>query len=276
MPRLVRFAAFLLLSAITLAAHAAEPIKRMYVFGDSYSDIGRGFLDSDGPTAVAYMAQRLGLSMVASNAPDSKGKSLNFAVSGAPTGSAPGRTIPNGFIGLGMKEEVDEFVAMVKSGAVTFDPKTTLFYLAGGLNDALIPGDATVAHLEAEIETLYAAGARRFAVATLPETIRGFAGTGVRLNPYLVKIPDEMRPRLKGGEISTSHWGAFFDAVMREPAKYGITDTRTACMTQAPDAKPCDSPATHYFYFPAHPSTAVHKAVGDMLYDEATGKPLPQ
>ena len=28
---------------------------RLYVFGDSYSDIGAGYIDGNGPTAVAYL-----------------------------------------------------------------------------------------------------------------------------------------------------------------------------------------------------------------------------
>ena len=60
-----------------------EPIHRMYVFGDSYSDIGEGYLDGNGPTAVAYLAQRLGFSLVPSNAADISGKSIDFAFSGA-------------------------------------------------------------------------------------------------------------------------------------------------------------------------------------------------
>ena len=29
--------------------------SRLYVFGDSYSDIGAGYIDGNGPTAVAYL-----------------------------------------------------------------------------------------------------------------------------------------------------------------------------------------------------------------------------
>ena len=252
----------------------AEPVKRMYVFGDSYSDTGRGYVDCDGPTAVAYLAKRLGLDMVPSNAPNAAGKSLNFAVSGAPTGSSPGKTFGNAMLGLGMKEEVQEFVAMVQSGKVKFDPATTLFFIAGGLNDGRFPTETTVGNLEDEMQTLYGLGARRFAVAILPEKIPGFDKTGIRLNPALAAIPAEMRPKLAGSEIQTSHWGAFFDEVMIDPSKYGITDTTHACAGRAifgQDATPCANPESHYFYHASHPSTATHKAVGDMLFEEVKG-----
>ena len=258
-----------------VGSSAAEPVKRMYVFGDSYSDTGRGYVDCDGPTAVAYLAKRLRLTLVPSNVPNAKGKSLNFAVSGAPTGSSAGRTAGNAMLGMGMKEEVQEFVGMVRSGKVKFDPATTLFFIAGGLNDGRIQTAETVANLEDEIQTLHSAGARRFEVAILPEKIPGFGVTGARLNPALAAIPEEMRPKLPGAEIETSHWGAFFDEVMIHPAKYGITDTTNRCAGRAifgEDATPCASPESHYFYHASHPSTATHKAVGDMLFEEVMAK----
>lgn len=250
----------------------AAPVKRMYVFGDSYSDTGRGYVDADGPTAVAYLAKRLGLEFVPSNAPDAAGKSLNFAVSGAPTGSREGRSVPGGaMLGLGMKEEVEEFAGMVKSGKVKFDTETTLFFIAGGLNDGRVPTAETVANLEDEMQTLYGLGARRFAVAILPEKIPGFGVTGARLNPALKEIPAEMRPKLAGAVIETSQWGAFFDEVLVHPEKYGITNTTDKCAGRAimkEDATPCATPGTYYYYHAAHPSTATHKAVGEMLYEE--------
>lgn len=256
-------------------AKAQNPIERIYIFGDSYSDIGRGWLDSNGPTAVAYLAQRLGLEMVPSNTPDAEEKSLNFAVSGAPTGENPGHRVLKACLGLGMKNQVKDFVARVHDGSISFDPQTTVFFLAGGLNDSKISTQETIANLEGEIQMLYDAGARRFRVAVLPEKIPGFSEVAQRLNPAIRSIPAEMQPKLNGAGVKLSQWGAFFDEVMTNPAKYGITDTTHACAGRSifgEDATPCESPATHYFYYKEHPSTAVHKAVGDMLYAELTGK----
>ena len=255
-------------------ALAATPVKRIYVFGDSYSDIGRGYVDSDGPTALFYLAQKLGLEMVASNAPDPRGKSLDFAVSGAPTGEHAGGVVQTALLGLGMKNQVAEFAAMARSGTVSFDQETTVFYLAGGLNDRSLPTAKTVENLEAEMQSLYALGARRFRIAILPEKIPSFSEVGLRLNPALERIPSEMGSRLKGAEVETSRWGAFFDEVMLHAAKYGFTNTTEQCAGRAifkQDATPCASPTTHYFYHASHPSTAVHKVVGDMLFAEMVG-----
>ena len=69
----------------------AAPINRLYVFGDSYSDFGAGYVDCDGPTAVAYLAWNLGLEFTHARAPKAGEKSIDFAVSGAQTGEGEGR-----------------------------------------------------------------------------------------------------------------------------------------------------------------------------------------
>ncbi len=61
-----------LVLSCTTAAFAAAPAKidRLYVFGDIYSDQGEGYLDGNGPTAVVYMAQRMGIELMPSNTKD--------------------------------------------------------------------------------------------------------------------------------------------------------------------------------------------------------------
>lgn len=272
----------LLLFAATLAAQspippvslaAARPYTQLYVFGDSYSDTGAGSLYADGPTAVAYLAKRLGIPFTYYGAPNSSGKSLNFAVSAAKTGSGAGKRVsPNDFFGLGMKNQVDEFAALLKSGDLKFDPAVTMFFLAGGLNDRGTPSGYTRTNLEAEIDTLCALGARRFMVALLPTQIPAFSTAGTQFNPEIARIPAEERARHPDIRIATSAWGLFFDEVIRHPAEYGITDTSTSCADGPTDGATqphCLSSATHYYYYAAHPSTATHKAVGDMLYTES-------
>src|SRR5436190_20154669 len=81
----------LLISTSTLVAQPAPvngpttapttPYNRLYVFGDSYSDFGAGYVDCDGPTAVAYLGWNMGLSITHAKAPNAADKSLVFAVS---------------------------------------------------------------------------------------------------------------------------------------------------------------------------------------------------
>jgi phospholipase/lecithinase/hemolysin len=254
---------------------AMEPVKRIYAFGDSWSDTGRGVVACNGPTAVAYLAQRLGLEMVPGNAKDIAGKSLNFAISGARTGGTYKKA--SGEVQAGMMDEVAEFTRLVQSGKVTFDPATTVFFLAGGINDSEQPMEDTVENLESELQTLYGLGGRRFLLAVLPEKVPALNGTGVRLDPALRKIPDAMRAKLVRARIELSGWGRFFDEVWERPAVYGITNTTEPCAAWPWEAggkeqKPCASPETHFYYYPYHPSTAVAKVVGDRMYDEMMGE----
>jgi phospholipase/lecithinase/hemolysin len=258
-----------------LLVQAQEPrVTRMYVFGDSYSDNGAGYVDGNGPTAVAYLAKRLGFELKPANAADSASQSLNFAVSGAQTGHGAGRKIKDAMLGRGMMEQVDDFVTRVQSHQISFDAKSTLFFVAGGLNDRRLPGTETVANLEAEIRKLYDTGARRFRVAVLPTAIPSFSEVGTRLNPDLRRIPGEVQGQLAGAQIALSHWGEFFDEVMRNPQRYGIVNTTDKCAGREisdEDTTPCAKPETYYYYHAGHPSTAVHKVVGDKLYDEISG-----
>lgn len=253
---------------------AGTAFNRMYVFGDSYSDTGAGYLDGNGPTAVAYLANRLGFKLALPNDPDSSSQSLNFAVSGAQTGQGRGKRVKDALLGRGMADQVGEFVARVQSGVIHFDPGSTLFFLAGGLNDSQIPSATTVSNLEGEIRSLYTAGARRFRLALLPVSIPGFREVGERLNPELERIPSQVETALPGVEVRLSRWGPFFDQVMQNPSAYGIENTKDACAGRAlfgEDATPCTNPGTHYYFHAEHPSTAVHKVVGDQLFAEIVG-----
>jgi phospholipase/lecithinase/hemolysin len=265
----------LVAAAAQLLAQPPEPkIGRVYVFGDSYSDNGAGYVDGDGPTAVAYLARRLGFELKPATAPDAASASLNFAVSGAQTGRGAGRKIKESLLGRGMMDQVDDFVARVQSRQISFDPKVTLFFLAGGLNDGRLPGSETVANLESEIRALYQAGARRFRIALLPTAIPAFRAVGMRLNPELRRIPGEVQGQAPDAQIALSNWGGFFDEVMANPSRYGIENTTDKCAGRAlfnEDATPCAKPATFYYYHSGHPSTAVHKIVGDKLYEEVAG-----
>jgi len=254
----------------------ADPWTRLYVFGDSYSDSGAGYLDGNGPTAVVYLARELNLPFTHANDPKGQLMGLNFAVSGATTGEGEGQKIKDSLLGRGIKNQVADFVSRVKSADIQFDPKRTIFFLAGGLNDSQIPTATTITNLTDEMSNLYSVGARHFFVALLPTKIPAFATVGARLNPALASIPDTFH--LEGATIRLSHWGEFFDQVMMDPAHYGIINTTDACAGRVlfdQDDTPKGNPDTYYYYHDGHPSTAVHRAVGHAMVSEVRSAEPP-
>jgi phospholipase/lecithinase/hemolysin len=272
---------FLALAIVSplLAQSAATPgqtprYSRLYVFGDSYSDIGAGYVDGNGPTAVAYLGWLMGLQVASSKAPNAGGKSLVFAVSGAGSGEGTGRQVKEAFLGYRMMNQVRDFAARVKSGEISFEPQTTLFVLAGGLNDGRQETAVTLANLRQHLQILRDHGGRHFTLALLPTKIPQFAAVGTRLNPaYQQFVRQEAAAGL---DLWLNHWGAAFDEVMEHPSAYGIVNTTNACAGRAifdQDPTPVGDPATYFFYHEGHPSTAVHRIVGRKLFDEIAARP---
>ena len=250
------------------------PYTRLYVFGDSYSDIGAGYIDGNGPTAVAYLGWLMGLQVASSKATNAAGKSLVFAVSGAGTGEGAGRQVKDALLGYGMLNQLRDFAGRVKSGEIAFDPQTTLFFLAGGLNDGRRDTATTLANLRQQIQLLRDLGARHVTIARLPTKIRQFAAVGLRLNPAYEQFVQQ-EAAATGLDLWLNRWGAAFDDVMERPAPHGIVNTTSACAGRAifdQDATPAGDPATYYFYHDGHPSTAVHRIVGKKLFEEIAAR----
>lgn len=262
------------------AAERALPYDRLYVFGDSYSDTGAGHVEGNGPTAVWYLAQHMGLALQAPSfvqqrfPPDA---SLNFAVSAAATGHHDGFPLPGGaLLAFGIGNQVDAFVAQAKSGAVRFDADRTLFFYAGGLNDQASTEEQVRSNVLASLEQLHGAGARHIRVARLPELVPFYSAVARRLNPVLAEVPALMRARHPDLDIRISQWGAHFDTVLRHPRDYGLEDTVSLCAGYRVfrwEVRPCDTPDRYFYYRVGHPSRAAHRIVGGLLYAELLGEP---
>jgi len=250
------------------------PYLRLYVFGDSYSDIGAGYIDGNGPTAVAYLGWLMGLPVASSKAPNASGKSLVFAVSGAGSGEGAGRQIKDALLGYGMLNQLRDFATRMKSGEIAFDPQATLFFLAGGLNDGRRETETTLANLRQQLQLLRDLGARHVTIARLPTKIPQFAAVGLRLNPAYEQFVQQ-EATATGLDLWLNHWGDAFDDVMEHPAAHGIVNTTSACAGRAifdQDATPIGDPATYFFYHDGHPSTAVHRIVGKKLFEEIAAR----
>jgi phospholipase/lecithinase/hemolysin len=246
-------------------AGARTPYTALYVFGDSYSDIGARYLDGNGPTPPAYLAQRMGIQLTFPDDPDAGKKSLDFAATAATTGADPGK---GRWCCRGMLDQVNDFASRVRSGALSFDPKVTLFFLAGGLNDADLSTDVTIGNLTQEIQILKDLGGRHFTLALLPTEVPDFAAVGTRLNPAYRALVTDLRKR-QGIDIRLNNWGRYLDEILRNPAAHGLTNTSAPCAGRAlfhQDATPCAAPDTYFYFHSGHPSAAVNRIVGEKLY----------
>lgn len=256
------------------SASAAPMYNKLYAFGDSYSDIGAGYLDGNGPTAVAYLAQDMGLAVTHSKDASAAGKSIVFAVTGAESGRGDGEKLANLTISIGLQNQVEDFAGRVKRGELKFSPETTLFFIAIGLNDGKIPTETTVKNVTRAVTTLKAAGARHVTLSTLPTQIPDWTAVGKRLNPAYEQLVPKLRQDL-GIDVTLNHFGRDLDEIMQHPSQYGITDTKNVCAGRAilgEDGTPCKTPETHFYFHSGHPSTAVNKIVGKMLLQEISGR----
>jgi cholinesterase len=171
-----------LVGAMTAPTPAsAVVINDLFVFGDSYSDTGAFFPLTNGNTAVGYLAQNFGITLTTSKNLDPGTDGVNFAESGARVfvGPNPPNTQPRS-----LTQQVAEFQNYVDDNEVSFTPDSTLFFLAGGLNDHNLVTSAQVnAATTSQVSTLYSLGARIFEIALLPQDIPAFTDSALNFNP---------------------------------------------------------------------------------------------
>jgi phospholipase/lecithinase/hemolysin len=253
---------------------SAVVINDLFVFGDSYSDTGSYVVLSNGPTAVGYLAQDFGITLTTSKNPDPGTDGVNFAESGARVfvGPNPPATQPRS-----LTQQVAEFQNYVKSGDVTFNPDSTLFFLSGGLNDHTKVTSAQVdAATASQVATLYSLGARIFEIALLPASIPAFTDSADNFNPGYQALVPELQAEYPDATFGLSNWGPDYDFIHNNPALYGLSNTTDACKDIFNPATPaCMAPNTYFYYYVVHPSTYVHSIVGNQLYNEVLGLPTP-
>ena len=261
----------LVLAAVLFVTDAqAAKFKRIYVFGDSYSDIGAGYLDGNGPTAVAVMAAKMNLPLVPSSDPNANSQSIDFAVTAAGTGEGAGKNMGGHVLMVGMVTQVEDFVARVKAKSIAFDPATTLFFIEGGLNDDETPAKTTTDNLTRQITLLKSVGARHISLSSLPTKVADFSKVADKLNPAYQQLVPALRKSL-GVDLQLNHQGAYIDEVFTNAAHYGFVNTKDHCAGRklfGEDDTPCKAPDTYFFYHDDHPSAAVNKIVGGKLYTE--------
>lgn len=194
-----------IVGALAVPAPApAAVITDLFVFGNSYSDTGAYAKATNGKTAVEYLAENFGITLTTSKNPDPGKDGVNFAESGARVfvGPAPPATHPRS-----LTQQVAEFRNYVASGKVTFDPRTSLFFLLGGLNDHkfVTPAQVNAATL-AQVTTLYALGARLFEIALLPSKVPVFTDSADNLNPGYRALVTKLQAEFPKAVFGLSNW----------------------------------------------------------------------
>lgn len=266
-----------LCAAVTIcsvpAAHAVQ-FHNLFLFGDSFTDTGAYVPLTNGSTAGGYLAQQLGVDLVTSKNPAPGTNGVNFAESGARIAQGPNApaTQPRS-----LTQQVDVFGNYVRSGALTFDSTSTMFFLLGGLNDHSSPTGPIAEATVQQVATLYDLGARYFQIALLPELIPAFSDSARNLNPMFRQIVPELQNLYPEATIRLSQWGSYYDDVMRDPAAYGITNTTDQCFNLSTGMREpaCTDPDKYFYYYVVHPSDKVHAIVGQRLYAEVAAIPEP-
>jgi thermolabile hemolysin len=266
---ILSFMVALILSAQTSQAAANE----LYVFGDSLSDMGTVFRStggqypprstyfqgrySNGKVWVEYLAERLKLP------PE---RVTNFAWGGATTGSDRNSLVP------GLLARVQSWT----SGQKQANPRALYLLWAGandylqGLDNANIP----VANVVRAIESLAAVNAKNILVANLPDLgqlpATRTSANSARLTALTqahdrglrqaVKVLNQQHSDLK---IATLDAYALYRSALANPAKYGLTNVTSACLSAG---GVCGSPDRFLFWDGIHPTTAAHRILGEAAF----------
>lgn len=265
---------------LTCAASAATTYDAIYVFGDSYCDVGNIYFAthgatpplpyydgrfSNGPIWVEHVASALGLPMFPSLA-----GGTDYAFGGAEVTtsvSTPEGTIPS------VPEQVEEYLQAQGGHA---DPKA-LYILEGGGNDILDATGGSPRELGLKIATglaesellLRQAGARNFVipdllnVALLPaaQANPGFASEAtLATNRALDKLL-RLEELLEGVKIIRVDVFSLFQSVAADATHYGFTNITTPCLNPTV----CADPDHTLFWDAEHPTEFGHSFFAVLL-----------
>ena len=295
------FAATLLM----IGPASAAPYTSLFVFGASESDSGNIYAltngttpasppyaqrYSNGPVAVEYLAQQLGIPLTYSQNPLAGNQSLNFAIGGSLTDTRNNVVaLGNGY---GIQNQVNDFQARVASGRLTFDPATTLFLIIGGGNDILRVGfygsdpntvvPNAVNSISNEIKQLAGLGAAHVALSTLnnigslPTARPNRVGQYSQLSQELNTAYSSLAPTLAGSlgvDVFALDRGAVLDNIIANFGRYGFTNATTPCVV---GTTVCANPDQYVFWDSVHVTTRVHQLVGDQLAELLSPVAVPE
>jgi outer membrane lipase/esterase len=285
--------------ALAVSAPAAAQFTNAIFFGDSVTDSGNyiskgvlppgtgKFTTNPGPVWSEVFAASFGLTAL----PSSLG-GTNYAWGGARITELPGVVDPplNPFDAVPIATQVAQFIA---KGPL--DPNA-IYSLQGGGNDfffqfaLLLSGKATPAQVQAALGAaavnlgtqaaiLRAAGARYIMVWTAPDMGTLLSGAASGQGPQLTALANFFNTTLfstlnaTGVQAIRLNGFALQNEVLRNPGLYGLSNvTGVACTLPANiTIAECnastlvspDAPNTYFFANGSHPTTAMHKILGE-------------
>jgi phospholipase/lecithinase/hemolysin len=303
-----RFISRLFVSGVVLllasaTSVSAQPAETLVVFGTSLSDPGNAFAlvggtntppdylndaflvptapytrgghhFTDGPTWIEQLARTLKASVNAEPAfKGSNRRAMNFAV-----GAARARET-----GVNANLPLQVATFLQTTGGVA-SPEA-LYVIEIGTNDvrdALSAGPggaailaAAVASVRANVDALYAAGARRFLIWNVPNpaftpAIRSLnnalvsaaaAALAISYNAGLDGHVAVLRATRPGIDIDVLDVFQLLNTVVGNPAMFGFTNVTTPCITPSEAPFFCQQPDQYLFWDGVHPTAAMHAVV---------------
>lgn len=292
-----------LLSAAFCAAAGAADYSRMYVFGDSLSDVGNvhntqqyndGGRWSNGKVWNEYLAERLGMEVPANSKNYIAGETpeagnTNFAYGGAMTSHGTTEAvIPS------VHQQIDgrNFGQQKNVGfdryGVSFG-ENDLVLLWGGANNFFFSGQTLILedfegagnraarNMADNIGLLIENGAKNIVVINLPDIGKtpaylyneeGAANATLFTNSFNDRLAADMADiKSDNPDILITEVDAYglFNAIMEDPLAYGFWDTTDQLIfaLSIGTTVPSDK---YLFYDDVHPTTAGHKVIADAVY----------
>ena len=262
------------------AARAALPkYTNIYVFGDSYSDVGNAYIGSgglepaapyfngqfsNGPIWVEHVAGFLGRPML----PELAG-GTDYAVGGAWV------TQPQLIDGFTVPDVPEQVALYLSQHGGKADPNA-LYIIQGGGNDIinLATTGVTAQQLGFEIALglsasellLRRAGARNFLIPNLfnvglvpaASPNQSFAtAASIATNQYLNSLL-ALESLLEGIRILRIDVFSLLQAIQTDPTHFGFTNVTTPCLTGPPPQAVCSHPDQTFFWDTFHPTEFGH------------------
>ena len=265
---------------------------KIFVFGDSLSDIGNIFTAtsnqvpssppyfngrfSNGPVAVETLANRLGLAVTSET---------NFAIGGAKTGrDNVGDTLFVKFGGL--LDQIDRFVST--TGSQGANPKALYFVWIGG-DDLLNQPNATstaisqaVENVRSAVTTLANSGARNIVVVQNPNLGRTPSSLQTGLLNTLTNLTRDFNNRLQSAltplernsdlNIILSNLFPIGEEIAQSPSQFGFSNVVDSYLRGLLPADPLADPNQFFFWDQVHPTTRGHNVFADTLRQDITNE----